>query len=62
MFLKTWFNDGKEDKDISLLRVRPEEGHYWDTKNNKVVSLAKIAIGALTGKTMDDSVEGKIEV
>ena len=62
VFLKTWFTEGKEDPDISLIRFTPEQGHYWDTKNNKMISLAKIAIGALTGKTMDDSIEGKLRV
>lgn len=60
MFLKTWFNEGKEDPKVTLIRVTPENGYYWDTKNNKMVSLAKIALGALTGKTMDDSLEGKL--
>ena len=61
-FLNTWFTEGKDDPDVSLIRVRPRSGHYWDTKNNKVISLAKIAIGAITGKTMDDGIEGRIKV
>jgi general stress protein 26 len=61
-FLKTWFNEGKDDPNITLLRFTPEQGYYWDTKHNRVVQWAKIAVGALTGKMMDDGVEGTIKV
>ncbi len=57
---KAWFTEGKDDPAISLIKVTPEDGYYWDTKNNKVVALAKIAVAAVTGKTMDDGVEGKL--
>jgi general stress protein 26 len=59
---KTWFHEGKTDPNLTLLRVTPENGHYWDTKNNKAVSLMKIAVGALTGKTMDNGLEGDLKV
>ncbi|MEO7086861.1 MAG: pyridoxamine 5'-phosphate oxidase family protein [Gemmatimonadaceae bacterium] len=59
-FAKTWFTNGKEDPDITLIRVIPRDGYYWDTKHGKMVSLAKIAVGAMTGKTMDDGVMGRL--
>ena len=59
--LKTWFTEGEDDPRISVIRFVPEEGYYWDTKNNQVVAFAKQLIGAVTGKTMDDSIEGKLE-
>lgn len=59
---KTWFNEGKEDPNLTLISVRPTAGHYWDTKHNKMVQLAKIAVGAVIGKTMDDGVEGDLGV
>lgn len=59
---KAWFEKGKDDPDISLLRVTPEEGHYWDTKNGKLISMIKIAIAAISGKSMDGGVEGDITV
>jgi len=36
--------------------------HYWDSKNNKLVSLVKLGVGALTGKQPDMGVEGKLNV
>jgi len=44
---KTWFKEGKEDANISLIKVIPEDAYYWDTKNNKMVSLIKFAMGAI---------------
>lgn len=60
--LKTWFTEGKDDPRISVIKVVPQEGYYWDTKHGKAVAMIKMLIGAAIGKTMDDSVEGKINV
>ena len=59
---KAWFTEGKDDPTITIIKVMPEEAYYWDTKEGKVVSLLKIAFGALTGKPMDGGVEGKIKI
>jgi general stress protein 26 len=58
---KAWFTEGKDDPSITLLKVTPKEGHYWDTKNGKVISLIKIAMNAVTGKVSDIGIEGKVE-
>ncbi|MEP6582903.1 MAG: pyridoxamine 5'-phosphate oxidase family protein [Ginsengibacter sp.] len=60
--LKTWFTEGVNDPRISVIKVTPEEGYYWDTKHNMAVGLLKRVTGAIIGKTMDDSIEGKIHV
>lgn len=60
--LKTWFTEGIDDPRITVIEVRPSEGYYWDTKHNRAVAFAKMAIGAMTGKTLDDSIEGKLRV
>ena len=59
---KTWFPDGKDDPQLTLVTITLHGGHYWDTKHGKMVSLAKIAIGAVTGKTMDDGVDGTLKL
>ena len=60
--LKTWFTEGVDDPRISVIKVVPEEGYYWDTKHNMVLGLLKRVTGAIVGKTMDDSIEGKIHI
>ncbi len=60
--LKTWFNDGVDDPQISVIKVKPTEGYYWDTKHNKAIGLIKRLTGAVIGKTIDDSIEGNLVV
>jgi len=59
---KTWFTEGKDDPNLTLIEVVPTSGYYWDTQHSKMISLIKIAAGAITGKTMDDGLEGKLSV
>lgn len=61
-YAKAWFQGGKDDPNISLIKVIPDEAYYWDTVHGKVVSLLKIAASVVSGKTMDDGVEGKISI
>lgn len=59
---KAWFNKGKDDPSISLIKVLPVEAYYWDTKENKIISLLKCAISAVTGKENDGGIEGAIRI
>ena len=59
-YVKAWFQGGKDDPDISLIKVVPSDAYYWDTKHGKVVSFIKIMASIVSGKTMDDGVEGTI--
>lgn len=58
--MKTWFTEGIDDPRITVLRVRPTEGYYWDVKSNRVVANIKMLVGAAIGKTLDDSIEGQL--
>lgn len=60
--LKTWFTGGKDDPRITILEVTPTSGYYWDNKHGTLVAGAKMLIGAATGRTLDDSVEGRLSV
>lgn len=60
--MKTWFTEGKDDPRITVIRVTPSEAYYWDTKHNRAIAFAKMVVGAIVGKTLDDSIEGKIRV
>lgn len=60
--MKTWFNEGKEDPSIVLLKVSPSEGHYWDTKSNRLVQMVKIVAGAIAGKPTDDGIQGQVSL
>lgn len=58
---KTWFNEGPSDPTLTIIKVTPEDGYYWDTKNGKLITLLKMAAGAITGKEIDGSLEGKLK-
>lgn len=60
--LKTWFTEGEDDPRISVIKVEPVEGYYWDTKHNMMIGIIKRAAGAIIGKTLDDSIEGNLSV
>lgn len=58
---RNWFNEGKDDPELTILKVNVADAYYWDTKNNRMIQLIKMAAGAVTGKTMDDGIEGNIK-
>ena len=59
-FAKAWFQEGKDDPNISVIEIIPDEAYYWDTVHGKMISLLKIAASVVSGKTMDDRIEGNI--
>jgi general stress protein 26 len=60
--LKTWFQGGPDDPNLSVIKVKPELAYYWDTKGNKMVNFFKMLASVATGKTLIDAEEGKIQV
>lgn len=58
-----WF-DGKDDPEVSIIRVAPEEVYYWDTKYGKFISMINFLAAIVTGKNTDnsDGIEGKIKI
>ncbi len=58
--LKTWFTGGKDDPRITVIEFKPTQGYYWDNKHGDAVAGIKMLIGAALGKTMDDSIEGRL--
>lgn len=61
-FAKVWFENGKDDPDLTLIKVNPEHAHYWDTQHGKIIASAKILFSTLTGATADDGREGELNV
>ena len=60
--VKAWFPEGKDDPDLSLIKVIPQDAYYWDTPHGKMVTLLKIAASAVTGTKLEEGVHGKIKV
>jgi general stress protein 26 len=60
--VKTWFKGGKDDPNISLIRVSNVNAHYWDTKGNRMINFFKMIASVATGTTLVDAEEGSIHV
>lgn len=60
--MKTWFTEGEDDPRITVIKVTPTEGYYWDTKHGMAVATVKRLIGAAVGQTYDDSIEGEMKL
>lgn len=60
---KTWFEEGKDDPEATVIKVEPIEAYYWDTKHGKMVSMINYALGAIVGTSIDDnSLEGRLKI
>jgi general stress protein 26 len=59
---KTWFTEGEDDPRINVVKVVLADAYYWDNKHGDAVAGIKMMIGAVIGKTLDDSIEGKLRV
>ncbi|HEY4540214.1 MAG TPA: pyridoxamine 5'-phosphate oxidase family protein [Faecalibacter sp.] len=61
-FANAWF-DGKDDPNVSLIKVAATDGYYYETKENKLVAMTKMLFAAATGAKMEDGgVEGSLDV
>ncbi|MFT3910959.1 MAG: pyridoxamine 5'-phosphate oxidase family protein [Ferruginibacter sp.] len=58
--MKTWFQEGKNDPAISLIKVIPQEGYYWDSTGNRFTNFFKMIGSVVTGKDLVGSEEGKL--
>jgi len=57
---RVWFQQGQDDPCISVLRVTPTGGQYWDNKHGDAVAGVKMLIGAALGKPFDDGELGQL--
>lgn len=60
--VKAWFEQGKDDPNLTLIKVIPQSAYYWEPKHNKMVTFLKMATSAVTGKTSDIGSQGRLKV
>ncbi|MDW5290318.1 pyridoxamine 5'-phosphate oxidase family protein [Formosa sp. PL04] len=56
----TWF-EGQEDPNITAIGITPSEAYYWDPNSNKLVTLVKMGVSAISGNQPDVMDFGKIK-
>jgi general stress protein 26 len=50
---EAWFEQGRNDPAVALLKVEAQTAEYWTSKSTMVVTLAKYAKAAVTGGRPD---------
>lgn len=61
-FMKAWFPEGKDDKNIGLIKVTIDKAEYWDSPSSTMVNLYGMAKAALTGERPDMGENKKINL
>lgn len=59
---KIWFKQGKDDPNISVIKVKPTTAYYWDTDGNRMINLLKIVASVVTGTNLITGTEGTISI
>ncbi|UTA70176.1 pyridoxamine 5'-phosphate oxidase family protein [Emticicia sp. 21SJ11W-3] len=61
-FAKAWFPEGKDDPNLTLIRVMAHEAEYWDSASNKIIVGIKMLSSIVTGKEYtDESAYGTVK-
>jgi general stress protein 26 len=60
--VKTWFKEGKNDPNISILKVRTDSAYFWDTEGNRMWNFFKMIASAAIGANLVDSSQGSLNV
>jgi len=55
-----WFK-GIDDPNLTAIQVKPSQAHYWEPKHNKLVTLFKMGVGAITGDQPDIGEHGDLK-
>ncbi len=56
-----WFK-GLGDPNLTAISVTPKNVYYWDPKSNKLVTLFKLGMAAVTGQQPDLMEQGELKV
>lgn len=54
--------DGPDDPQIRAIKFSPTEAAYWSSDGNKLVTLFKMGVAAVTGKNQDLGTSGKMSL
>lgn len=60
--VKTWFPVGKDDPNLSIIKVKPSSAYYWDSDGNQMINFLKMVASVATGSNLLTGSEGEITV
>ena len=61
-FAKIWFKEGKDDPNISVIKVKTTTAYYWDTDGNRMINLFKMLASVVTGTNLVSGKEGDLKI
>lgn len=59
---KIWFKEGKDDPNISVIKVKPTSAYYWDNDGNRMINFLKMVASVVTGANLIAGKEGAIKI
>lgn len=60
--VKTWFKDGKNDANLSMIKVVPHTNYYWDVDGSRMINFLKMIASVATGSNLVSAEQGTIKV
>ncbi len=60
--VKNWFKAGKDDPNISLIKVAVHNSYYWDVDGNRMINFLKMTASLATGSNLVSAEERKINL
>ena len=57
---KVWFNEGKDDPNISIIKVSPTTAYYRDTDESKMINFLKMVASVVTGTNVVTGNQGAL--
>ena len=60
--LKTWFPEGLDDPELTMLRFTAESGKYWENPGGKIRMLAAFTGALISGEPSQVGREGELEI
>jgi general stress protein 26 len=57
-----WFEGGKDDTSISVIKVSTKMAYYWDVEGSKMINFFKYVASVFTDNNLMDSQQGTLRV
>ena len=61
-FAKIWFKEGKDDPNISIIKVKPTTAYYWAIDGNKMINFLNMIASVATGTNLVNGKQGELIV
>jgi general stress protein 26 len=59
---KIWFKAGKDDPNLSVVKVAPVSAYYWDMEGNKMINIFKMVASVVTGSKPVLGTQGELNI